>query len=358
MDFYNNFKNGINIGGWLSQYDVNEDHRFNEAERTFHFQNFITEHDIRQIASWGADHVRLPIMADVILEEEHPNQLRQEGMFYINQCINWCEKYHLNIILDLHEIEGHGYMDGMVPPVLTDERIQNECVMIWRLLSEIYKDKKSPVIMFELLNEVHDPTSYLWRNYYKKMVAAIREIDKDRLILVGTNHANSPFCFPELELVEDDNIIYNFHYYEPLVFTHQLARFSEEQWAYGQRIHYPGEIHGFIEFLQKHPQWTSKYPHTAWDKVNAPSTMQKYMQGVLDFKRYTKKEVYCGEFGVVDQADLADRCSWLKDFIAILEKNRIGFAYWNYKEMDFGLVDKQDSIVNKELLAAVFKNSH
>jgi hypothetical protein len=70
--------------------------------------------------------------------------------------------------------------------------------------------------------------------------------------------------------------------------------------------------------------------------------------------RYTGKEVYCGEFGVVDSADLADRCGWLKDFITLLNENKIGHAYWNYKEMDFGLVNKHDAVINEELLNAVF----
>jgi endoglucanase len=354
LEFYNNFKSGVNIGGWLSQYDVNEDHRFNEEEKANYFKNFITEQDIKRIASWGADHVRLPIMADIVYDEENPEQLKASGLYYIDQCLEWCEKHNINVLLDLHELEGHANLGTEIPPVLSDEKIINKCAAIWKGFAKRYIDRKKPAIVFELLNEVHDPTSYLWIRYYKRMVAAIREIDQDRIIMIGTNDANSPFRFAELDLLEDDNIVYNFHYYDPFCFTHQVARFSDEHKGYGQKIHYPGKITGYVDYLQKHPEYARQYPHTALDTVMDRETALKYLQGVLDFIKYTGKEVYCGEFGVVDTADMADRCGWAKDIIAFFKENKIGFAYWNYKEMDFGLVDKHNALISNELLEAVF----
>ncbi|HOC34848.1 MAG TPA: glycosyl hydrolase family 5, partial [Ruminococcus flavefaciens] len=42
---------GINLGGWMSQCDYSRER----------LDNFIKENDIKQIAEWGFDHVRLPI---------------------------------------------------------------------------------------------------------------------------------------------------------------------------------------------------------------------------------------------------------------------------------------------------------
>lgn len=352
MSFYNGYKNGINLGGWLSQFYIDDDQ--DGVKKAKHFKSFITEHDIERIASWGGDHVRLPLMADVIHDADQTDCLKEEGIRYVDQCIEWCEKYHINILLDLHELDGHCNMGTELPPVLKDEKIVNRCATIWKLFAKRYKGRNNPMIVFELLNEVHYPTSYVWIKYYTKMVEAIREIDKDRIIMIGTNDANSVFRFPELKLLEDDNIVYNFHFYDPLVFTHQAARFSEEHMAFGKKIHYPGEIKGYVEFLQKHPDWGRQYPHTALDTVVDKTTMLKYLRGVFDFIKYTGKEVYCGEFGVVDSADLTDRCAWVKDFIEILDENKIGHAYWNYKIMDFGLIDIEDNIISKELVKAVF----
>ncbi|NTV78664.1 MAG: glycoside hydrolase family 5 protein [Clostridiales bacterium] len=355
MSMYEHFKKGINLGGWLSQYDVNEPHKFSREEMEEHFRTFITEKDIEKIASWGADHVRLPFIAKVVEEDTAHGTVCEKYITYLDQCIDWCEKNGLSILLDLHELEGHGFLpNNQVPPVLKDADIIARCVFIWKTLAERYKNRKTPVIVFELLNEVHDPEAYYWRSLYKLLVKEIRSIDQDRIILVGTNEANSPFRFDELEILEDPNIVYNFHFYDPFVFTHQLARFSEEQLAYNRKVHYPGEIPGFIDFLKEHPQWIERYTHTEWDDKIDKETMAKYLKGVFDFQKHTGREVYCGEYGVVDSADRSDACAWLRDFHDFLKEHKIGRAYWNYKEMDFGVVDKKGKLYSEELLQAVF----
>ena len=55
------FQNGINLGGWLSQYEFLLTQPLSEETMLSHLDSFITESDIRQIAEWGFNHVRLPI---------------------------------------------------------------------------------------------------------------------------------------------------------------------------------------------------------------------------------------------------------------------------------------------------------
>ena len=45
------FYKGINLGGWFSQCDYSDER----------LDNFITEPDFEKVASWGADHVRIPV---------------------------------------------------------------------------------------------------------------------------------------------------------------------------------------------------------------------------------------------------------------------------------------------------------
>ena len=48
------FQKGVNLGGWISQFD-----RYD----TVHFDTFITRADIEEIAGIGFDHVRVPVDA-------------------------------------------------------------------------------------------------------------------------------------------------------------------------------------------------------------------------------------------------------------------------------------------------------
>ena len=56
-------KIGINLGGWISQYPA-YDHRY--------FKTFITANDIKRIAGWGMDHVRLPVDYPLLEDDARP----------------------------------------------------------------------------------------------------------------------------------------------------------------------------------------------------------------------------------------------------------------------------------------------
>ena len=57
------FKKGVNLGGWLSQCVGG-----NYTDE--YYSTFITKEDVDRIASWGCDHVRLPIDYNVIQTDD------------------------------------------------------------------------------------------------------------------------------------------------------------------------------------------------------------------------------------------------------------------------------------------------
>ena len=91
------FFKGVNLGGWLSQCDYSED-RLN---------HFITEEDIAKISSWDLDHVRIPVDYNILENED--GTYKAEGFARIDKALEWCRKYNLNIVLDLHKTAGFSF---------------------------------------------------------------------------------------------------------------------------------------------------------------------------------------------------------------------------------------------------------
>lgn len=349
-----NFRNGINLGGWLSQYDCVVPAPQNTEEMKKHLKSFITEENIAQITSWGMDHVRLPVDYRVLEREKDSLADEETALTYMDRCADWCEKYRLNLIIDLHHAAGNVY--GMMEepmPLLIEEELAQRFIGIWRKLAGHFRDRKAPVVMFELLNEVSDGSGYLWNRLCKETVAAIRQIDPGRCILIGSNEQNSPFRLKELDLLEDENVFYNFHFYDPQVFTHQRAHFSEEMVTYGQKVHYPGDISGFTDFLRRNRKYLPKYVHVAMEREVSKERMRVLLKDALDFVKYSGRELYCGEFGVIDSAEEEDAAGWLRDCMEIFEENRIGHALWNYKALDFGFINMKNEVASAEKLRAV-----
>ena len=78
------FYKGVNFGGWLSQCDYSEK-RLNE---------FITEPDFKKAASWGIDHIRIPV--DYNIFENDDGTYKADGFERLEKAFELCEKYNLS----------------------------------------------------------------------------------------------------------------------------------------------------------------------------------------------------------------------------------------------------------------------
>lgn len=365
---FQTFHNGINLGGWLSQYEFTAHHPLIDENLKAHFDSFITERDIRQISAWGFDHIRLPV-SGYLLYDQVSHKLKEQPFAYIRKCIGWCQAYHLNMILDLHDFWGnvYGAMDTPMP-LLMKPTLQEHFLALWAALSGQLKeygkgnDKDNHnnngfVIAFELLNEVSDASCYLWNQLYKATIKEIRKTDSTRQILIGSNCQNSVAYLNQLDLIDDPAVFYNFHYYEPQVFTHQKAHFSEEMKDFNQTVTYPGDISNFRKYLKHHPEYFMKYSLVADETSNDRNLMERLLRNAVDFVKYSGCSLYCGEYGVIDSAPSLEAIKWIKDLLAILDTNHIGHALWNYKALDFGLLDLDGNIVSEDLLHFIIGNN-
>ena len=79
-----------------------------------------------------------------------------------------------------------------------------------------------------------------------------------------------------------------------------------------------------------------------WDKAR----LQASIQNALDFRAKYDLPVSCNEFGVYVQVPRQYQLAWMRDFLDILRDADVGYSYWNYKNLDFGLVSKGESLHN------------
>lgn len=212
MKKFNGYKKGVNLGGWLSQC----------CHTTEHYDSFIAREDIEKIASWGLDHVRLPI--DYNLVEDAEGNTIEKGYEYIDNAIKWCGEFGLNLVLDLHKTAGFSFDKGENESgFFENNALRERFYHLWEKLAERYS-KYSDRVAFELLNEVTDK-SYItvWNEAIYGCIEKIRAIAPDATIIVGSYWNNSPDALPDLVKPYDDNVILSFHCYDPLIFTHQGA---------------------------------------------------------------------------------------------------------------------------------------
>lgn len=361
MNKFIGFEHGMGIGGWLTNYK-----RFNvlpENKRMYitigdmeHFESYITEKDIKYIASLGMDHIRLGF--DQIVIEKEPYTYREETLRLIDNFISWCEKYKLNIVLNLHKAVGN-YCDIQEDTkLLDDESLQKRFIALWETLEKRYSDKKQ--IAFELLNEVRDAEPEKWNNLISRTVFALRKLNKTRKIIIGSTHWNSPNTLKHLKVFNDDNIIYSFHIYEPFEFTHQKGVFQADTIFYNRTMSYPGDIERYRDYQRT--VYNNKNPYPNFQRMDI-DVMRNLMKSAVEFKeKNPDKVLWCGEFGTIRHADLKSRERWMRDVITILKENDIPYCVWNYLSTPndgnrFSLVDDDSRKILSRKMAKIIRGN-
>jgi hypothetical protein len=345
---------GVNLGGWISQY---QDFDYQ------HFDTFIVEKDIERIANWGFDHVRLPVDYPVLNDETNSEKLNPRGITYIDNCLQWCQKFGLRLVLDLHRAPGYSFTNTLEADgaesqntLFTNPKMGEWFIFLWEELARRYLNQAVDDLAFELLNEMVLPDSAPWNALAQKTINAIRKIDGQRLIVVGGNYYNSVDELKNIDLETDENLLYTFHFYLPMTVTHQKARWVPAMRDFNQTIDYPGTPEGLVEFLEANPQHKPIFEEFT-NRFIDKNYLLEALQPAIDYIEKTGHALYCGEFGVIDQASIGTRVRWNQDFCVLLREYKIGYAYWTYKAMDFGLVDEQGQIVDKELILAITEKS-
>ena len=337
MKKFEGYMHGIDLGGWLSQCDYSKDR----------LENFITEPDIAKISSWGLDHVRVPVDYNIFRDE---NGFIESGFGYVDRAVEWCGKYGLNMILDLHKTKGFSFDKGENESnFFSDEKLQQSFYDLWEEFSKRYV-KYADRLAFELLNEVTDK-DYIdeWNRISQQAVKVIRKYSKDIRIIIGSYWNNSLDAMKDLAAPADENIVYTFHCYDPLVFTHQGAYWVDKMPS-DMRLAYSTPIEDIRKKCSEIGlDGLCDFEHISVDKLCA----QYFKDRFAEAERISKERdvpVYCGEYGVINLADPQDTLAWYKDISEAFEAYGFGRAAWSYKEMDYGLSDKHIAGVIDELI--------
>src|SRR5579885_2107695 len=242
--------------------------------------NYITEDDIRFIKRSGFNSIRVPFDYRLFVTDDEPRKLEGVGYELLDRVVGWSKKEGLYVVLDMHAAPGGQTGDNIddswgYPFLFESAESQELTARLWRKLAERYKDEPT-VIGYDLLNE---PVPHFFdTNYfntklepvYRKIVASIREVDKNHIVFLGGAQWDTNFKVfgPPF----DAKAAYTFHKY--------------------------------------------------WMDVN-----QQAIEEYVAFRDRYNVPVWLGESGENTDA-------WVASFRELLERNRIGWSFWTYKRMD------------------------
>lgn len=180
---------------------------------------FVTARDLELIAQAGFDHVRLPINARVLQDDE--GRVIDDGFALVDRALEWARRFGLRVLLDLHGAPGGQTGTNIddsprgLPELFMDDRYRTRTIALWEELARRYRDDET-VLGYDLLNE---PLPNAWQEtyndalvaLYRDLTSAIRAIDDRHLIMYEGSHWATNWA-PLLDRF-DDNQALQFHRY-------------------------------------------------------------------------------------------------------------------------------------------------
>lgn len=352
------FKRGMGIGGWLTNYKrfavLPEDRRGITIGDMEHFREYITEWDAKNIKSMGFDHVRIGF--DQIVLEESPYHYQEEIFSLLESFVKSCLSIGLNVVLNLHKAIGNycDDLDGKVT-LFYDNDLKSRVIALWAEIERRFSSY--PTVAFELLNEVLDVPPELWNDFAGEVISALRKLNPTRTLIVGSVSWNYPTTLKDLRVLDDENVAYTFHCYEPFEFTHQRGVLQSNTLWYNRKLSYPSEdVARYAGYRELHGVQNFYEGVTAIDR----EYLKKTISGAIEFrKKHPDKVLWCGEFGTIRHADHASRVNYMRDAISLFDEYGIPYCVWNYLSTPndgnrFSLVDDDTrAILSEDLLNAL-----
>lgn len=209
----------------------------------------------------------------------------------------------MHVILNVHhynQLMGSGLAphEFEVEPAVLEERLVN----IWRQLALRYRER-SPKLVFELLNEPYGRLDgEPWNRLLPRVLAAVRESNRDRAVIVGPSYWNNAVHLPLLKLPRDRNLIVSFHSFHPFEFTHQGEQSRKPPFPVGVTCCNAAQRRLITEQFEM---------ATAWSRTHG-------------------YPLHLGEFGAYRDADTTSRATYARIMRDEAERRGIGWAYWEF----------------------------
>ena len=325
-------KRGTNLSHWLSQSEER-----GEARR-LHIQ----EDDFERLEQLGFDFVRIPI-DEVQFWDEEGKQL-PEAWGLLTQALDWAGKHHLRAIVDLHIIRSH-YFNAVneggesANTLFTSEKAQDDLINLWYQLSDALKGYSNDSVAYEFMNEPVADEHEQWNQLVAKVHAALRKVEPQRTLVVGSNRWQGYETMKYLRVPENDkNIVLSFHYYNPMILTHYNAWWTPIG-KYTGKLHYPGIMVSKEDYDAApddiKPE-LEQYTKQVWD-IN--KIREDFKDAIAVAKKYDL-QLFCGEWGIYEKTDKELGYQWTKDMLTVFDEFNIAWTTWCY-DADFGFWDQQ-----------------
>jgi len=289
--------------------------------------------DFQLLKQLGFKSIRLPVAFGYFQANSNS---QQKILGYVDQVFKLCQLYGFRLIICYHP--GNLSENTNLPD-------NQKVIDLWVSLTKKYIHKSADNLFFELYNEPPHMDPKVWESAANSIIAAIRRVDQKRTLIVGASNFNSIYELSRMTPLNDGNIIYTFHFYEPFFFTHQGATWIGDQVA-TTGVPFPYDKQTFPSLNPRAKNTWGETNYYQYSRDGNEQSVRDKLQIVKNWALKYNVPLLCGEYGVYNQyAGLDSRCRYIKAVRQTLKTMGIPGMLWDYNT-SFSIFEGTPSLSN------------
>jgi endoglucanase len=323
------FTRGVNLTGWF-QASGSEQILFTRYTRT----------DFEQIKSLGCDVIRLPINLHYMTGGAPDYIIDPLFYHFLDEAVNWATELNMHLILDNHTFDVTTDTDPNVGFILKK---------VWTQMA-VHYNSSTDLIYYEILNEPHGIADAQWNAIQQQVIDAIRMVDTTHYIVVGPANWNSYTNLDEMPVFTDSKLIYTFHFYDPFLFTHQGASWTDPSMEPLSGVPFPFKADSMPSFPASLKNTWIESEFDNYSVTGTVAHVKVLIDQAVQFKISRNVRLFCGELGVfMPNSSNYHRAFWYETVRKYLEEKGISWTTWDYHDA-FGLFRKgSNELFNHDL---------
>ncbi len=196
-----------------------------------------SEENYKELAELGFNSVRFYLNYGLFEDDKSPYQYKDTGFGWLDKNIKWAKKHGIRLVLNMHFPQGGYQSSGGGHALWTDPENMKRLTALWTEIAKRYADEPT-ILGFGLINEPGisvektEDAMPMYTKIVQDMVDEIRKVNKNHIIFVEKvafvqDSATLERYWPTLNdrcnwpEIQDGNLVYEFHTYDPHTFTHQ-----------------------------------------------------------------------------------------------------------------------------------------
>ncbi len=312
---------GINLGMWTGE---------TEQDAIHAAQVHPDDADLQRIRALGFTHVRITF--DLAWLADEKLKVREARLTEMQGDLARVRDQGLFVVLSMQP------SSTFKKRLASEELLLRDTAQLWRTVAKSLSSFTPQQIAYELINEPEVEDATRVRHILTTLAAGIRKAAPQHVLVIQGPRFSDVEDLVRLTPLDDRNVVYSFHFYEPKNFTHQGVPYGWPMWGLLADLPYPSSpeaVEPALAFMTfeaiEHARY---YGQQHWNR-------DKLAAAIAPAKAWGKQHgvaLWCSEFGAFRyKTKPQDRAAWLADTRELLQASDIGWTLWDYAGY-FGLV--------------------